>query len=78
MTDTEITAKNGENVQALLDARAALTDTPEAAKFEWRASCEWKDGTFSQSTVEGYFGLGEQHNHKTTFSFNSDLSLIHI
>ncbi len=72
MPDTEITAKNGVNVQALLDARAALTDTPEAAKFEWRASCEWKDGTFSQSTVEGYFGLGEQHNHKTTFSFNSD------
>ena len=72
MTKSHTTTNNGVNVQALLDARAALTDAPEAAKFEWRARCEWKDGTFSQSTVEGYFGLGEQHNHKTTFNFNSD------
>ena len=42
---------NGVNVQALLDARDALTKAPEAAQFKWRAVCEWKNGTHSHSTV---------------------------
>ena len=51
---------NGVNVEALLDARAALTDAPAAAQFKWRATCEWKNGTHSHSTVEGFYGLGER------------------
>ena len=63
---------NGVNVQALLEAREALTDAPEAAQFTWRASCNWVNGTHSRSVVEGYYGLGEEHKHKTTFSFEAD------
>ena len=66
------TVKNGVNVAALLDAREALTDAADAAQFTWRASCTWKNGTHSHSTVEGYFGLGEEHKHKTTFTFDAD------
>ena len=29
-------------------------------------------GTHSQSTVEGFFGLGEEQRHKTTFTFDAD------
>ena len=72
MAETEKTAKNGVNVEALLGAREALTETPEAAKFAWRATCEWKNGTHSHSEVEGYFGLGEEQHHKTTFKFDAD------
>ena len=72
MADVETTVDNGVNVQALLDARVALESAPEAAQFQWRASCEWKNGTHSHSTVEGYFGLGEQHKHKKTFNFDAD------
>jgi uncharacterized OsmC-like protein len=72
MATTEITANNGVNVQALLDARDALSQAPEAAQFKWRATCEWKEGTHSHSTVEGYFGLGEEHKHKKTFTFDAD------
>ena len=63
---------NGVNVQALLDARTALTDAPAAAQFQWRATCTWKKGTHSHSTVKGFFGLGDEQKHKTTFSFDSD------
>ena len=63
---------NGVNVEALLEAREALTDAPEAAQFQWRASCEWKNGTHTVSTVEGFFGLGEEHKHKSTFTFDAD------
>jgi len=63
---------NGVNVQALLDARNALTDAPAAAQFKWRATCTWKKGTHSHSTVQGFFGLGDEQKHKTTFSFDAD------
>ena len=72
MAESESTCDNGVNVEALLGAREALTDAPDAAQFQWRATCEWKNGTHSNSTVEGYFGLGEEHKHKTTFTFDAD------
>jgi uncharacterized OsmC-like protein len=72
MSNTETNVDNGVNVAALLAAREALTDAPEAAQFKWRATCKWQNGTHSHSTVEGFFGLGEEQEHKTTFSFDAD------
>jgi uncharacterized OsmC-like protein len=63
---------NGVNVGALLDARQALSQAPEAAQFRWRTTCKWVNGTHSRSTVEGFFGLGEEQRHKTTFTFDAD------
>ncbi len=63
---------NGVNVDALLEARKALTEAPEAAQFQWRATCKWVHGTYSRSTVEGFFGLGEEQHHKTEFTFDAD------
>ena len=72
MTATETPVNNGVNVEALLGAREALTAAPEAAKFQWRASCEWQNGTHSNSTVDGFFGLGEEQSHRTSYSFSVD------
>ena len=72
MTETTTKIDNGVNVDALLTAREALTAQPEGAQFKWRAACEWKNGTHSQSTVEGFFGLGDEQKHKTTFTFDAD------
>lgn len=63
---------NGVNVEALLGARKALTDAPEAAKFKWRATCKWVYGTHSKSSIHGYFGLGEEHKHKAEYTFEAD------
>ena len=63
---------NGVNVEALLGAREALTKTPEAARFTWRATCNWMNGVHSRSTVQGYHGLGAEQRHKTEFSFDVD------
>jgi uncharacterized OsmC-like protein len=72
MSITDTPVDNGVNVQALLEARDALSAAPEAAQFQWRASCEWVNGTHSHSTVEQFFGLGGDQKHKTTFSFDAD------
>ena len=69
---TEKKIDNGVNVEALLGARKALTDAPEAAKFTWRASCKWVNGTHSHSTIQNYFGLGTEQKHRTEFSFEAD------
>ena len=63
---------NGVNVGALLGAREALSKAPEAAKFKWRATCEWVNGTYSRSTVQGFYGLGGEQTHKTQFTFDAD------
>ena len=60
------------NVEALLGAREALTEAPEAAAFKWRAPASGVNGTHSRSTVEGFFGLGEEQQHRTTFAFDAD------
>ena len=72
MTTTDTPVNNGVNVEALLGARAMLIDSPEAAAFKWRATCEWQNGTHSRSIVEGFFGLGEEQRHRTRFSFDAD------
>ena len=63
---------NGVNVQALLDAREALKGAPDAAKFTWRAACKWQSGTHSKTKVKGFFGLGQEQQHKTETSFEAD------
>jgi uncharacterized OsmC-like protein len=72
MSATITAVDNGVNVEALLEARAALTETPAAAKFTWRATCKWVNGTHSQSTIQSFFGLGEEQSHRTEFSFDAD------
>jgi uncharacterized OsmC-like protein len=71
-TVMEKKAANGVNVEALLGAREALSKAPEAARFNWRASCKWLSGTHSRTTVHGYHGLGQEQNHKSEFSFDID------
>jgi uncharacterized OsmC-like protein len=63
---------NGVNVEALLGARAVLTQAPEAAQFQWRAQSEWVNGTHSRTTIEDFSGLGAEHAHRTTFTFDTD------
>ena len=71
-TETEKQVQNGVNVDALLGAREALSKAPEAARFNWRASCKWMNGTHSQTSVKGFYGLGQQQSHKTEFTFDTD------
>ncbi len=72
MSETAKSINNGVNVDALVAAREALTNAPAAAEFKWRAACEWKNGTHSHSTVESFFGLGEEQHRKKTFAFDAD------
>jgi uncharacterized OsmC-like protein len=66
------TIDNGVNVQALLDAREVLADAPAAAQFTWRASSRWENGVHSQTTINNFFGLGEEQSHRNETVFDAD------
>jgi uncharacterized OsmC-like protein len=72
MNTKQARVDNGVNVEALLGAREALTSMPEAARFNWRATCEWVKGTHARSTIDGFFGLGEEQKHRTVHCVESD------
>lgn len=72
MTATDSPVDNGVNVEALLGARTALAGAPEIAQFRWRADNTWIRGTHSRSTVQTFYGLGDEQQHKTTFEFDAD------
>jgi uncharacterized OsmC-like protein len=76
MTSTHAAVDNGVNVEALLGARDAVTDTPEIAQFHWQAKVSWINGTHSRSTVDTFYGLGQHQHHKTTFTFDADHPLV--
>ena len=48
-TITKKKVDNGVNVEALLGAREALTKAPEGAKFAFRATTKWVNGTHSRA-----------------------------
>ena len=73
MTQTDApTVDNGVNIEALRGAKQALTDAPAAAQFQWRADCEWVNGTHSRSTITSFAGLGQEHAHRQAFTVEAD------
>jgi uncharacterized OsmC-like protein len=72
MQTQQISIDNGVNVEALLGAREALTEAPEAARFKWRATSEWVNGTHTRAHVENFFGLGEEQKHRQDFDYDTD------
>jgi uncharacterized OsmC-like protein len=72
-TSTETPAvDNGVNVEALLGAREHMTEMPELAQFQWRADCEWVNGTHSRTTVEKFRGAGGDQTHRQPYSADTD------
>lgn len=63
---------NGVDITALHTIRGALTEAPAAARFTWRASCEWLGGVHSRSTVETFFGAGAEQAHKRPYAVDAD------
>ena len=63
---------NGVNVTAILGAREALEKAPEAAEFVWMATSEWVGGVQTRTTVNKFFGLGQDHVRSKTFKLDTD------
>ena len=72
MTNTATPVDNGVNTEFLLQAREMLTAQPEGANFKWRVTNTWVKGTHSRTSVDGFFGLGEEQKHRSEFTVEGD------
>ncbi len=72
MTAISTPVDNGVDIGFLRGAREALTAEPAGARFQWRVTNAWVRGTHSQSTVKGFFGLGEEQDRPGEFRFDGD------
>jgi uncharacterized OsmC-like protein len=72
MTTTETPTRNGVDTATLFATLDAVKAAPQAAQFQFRAANTWISGTHNRSSIDGYFGVGEERNHVRTFTFDSD------
>ncbi|MEO3860970.1 OsmC family protein [Acrocarpospora sp. B8E8] len=71
-TSIDRPTRNGVDTAGLFATIDAVKATPAAAKFQFRASNEWISGTHSRSTIDDFFGAGEERTHERTFQFDAD------
>jgi uncharacterized OsmC-like protein len=72
MTESNPATRNGVDTATLFATLDAVKAAPQAAKFQFRARNEWISGTHSRSTVDGFFGVGEERSHERTLAFDAD------
>jgi uncharacterized OsmC-like protein len=72
MTMTGSPIRNGVDTATLFATIDAVKDAPEAAHFKFRATNRWVSGTHSQSTIDTFFGVGEERAHKAATVLDAD------
>ena len=66
------TIVNGINVDELLSTIDAIKEQPELAKFQFRASNKWVNGTNNRTTVNELYGAGQEHTRENPFVIEKD------
>lgn len=63
---------NGVNVTQLMGTIDAIKENPELARFEFRATNQWIDGTRNVASVKSYYGAGSETERAEPFRFLAD------
>jgi len=63
---------NGVDTPTLFATIGAVKEQPALAKFTFRASNRWLEGTHSRSRPETFSGAGGDHAHEHGFEFDAD------
>ncbi len=64
--------RNGVDTATLFATLDAVKAAPEAARFQFRARNQWLRGTHNRSTIDGFYGVGEERTHERSFHFDAD------
>jgi uncharacterized OsmC-like protein len=76
MSDTQTEtrpARNGVDVPTLFATLDAVKGQPELAKFQFRASNRWVEGTHSRTTIRGFYGAGQEDTSRVEdFTYEAD------
>jgi uncharacterized OsmC-like protein len=65
--------RNGVDVPTLFATLDAVKAQPEIARFQFRATNEWVSGTHSRSSIQGFYGAGQEDTSRTApFTYDAD------
>lgn len=63
---------NGVDVPTLFATIDAVRSNRELAKFQFRATNKWEDGTHSRTSITSFYGAGGEHEHTREFVVDAD------
>jgi len=63
---------NGVNVDQLFKTIELIKEKPEIAKFKFRATNKWIDGTHNRATVKDFYGAGKEDISREPMVFELD------
>jgi len=63
---------NGINVTQLFSTIELIKEKPAMAKFKFRATNTWVDGTHNQAIIKDFYGAGQEDNSRTPTLFELD------
>jgi uncharacterized OsmC-like protein len=72
MTATTTENRNGVDTVALFTTLDAVKAQPDLATFQFRAANRWIEGTHSRTTIDGYFGAGQEFDRAGGFDYDAD------
>jgi len=56
-------SKNGVDTPTLFATINAVREHPELARFQFRATNRWQQGTYSRTRIQSFYGAGEERMH---------------
>jgi uncharacterized OsmC-like protein len=65
MTIQTSTLINGVNVDQLVTTVNAIQQNPDLARFQFRAHNEWSEGGHSRTTIQGFYGAGQEDTSRS-------------
>jgi uncharacterized OsmC-like protein len=66
-------ARNGVDVPTLFATLDAVKANPQIADFRFRAHNTWVSGTNNRTTIQGFYGAGQEDTSRTEpFSYDAD------
>ena len=68
----ESARRNGVDTATLFATLDAVKAQPEIAKFQFRASNTWVNGTHNRSTLSGFYGAMQEMEHKQATTVDAD------
>jgi uncharacterized OsmC-like protein len=60
MTAVTESVRNGVDTQQMYGTLDLIKGQPELARFQFRASNRWVDGAHNRSTIQGFYGAGQE------------------
>ncbi len=72
MTTTENPVRNGVDTATLFATIDAVKANPDIARFQFRATNRWVNGTHNQSTIHGFYGAMQEMTHQQPWTFDAD------